>query len=137
MDTGSHSVGKDDTSTDGLDDNIDNDTAATASTTPGSDEQPYEEYTHGVFDQGQPEDDDDVDEGRSVFDQDEPHDHAHHDLAGQEVYEQGHPEHPGQHGQGVYEQGHAEEPGEHGQGVFHQGHEDHHHIEDDNHPSAP
>lgn len=67
-----------------------------------SGDEPYEEYQHGVFDQGQPEDDD---EGTSVFDQDEPEDA---NRPGQGAFDQGHGEQAGNPGQGVYDQGHEE-----------------------------
>ncbi|MGI8887829.1 MAG: hypothetical protein ACR2GB_02475 [Nocardioidaceae bacterium] len=68
-----------------------------------SGDEPYKDYEHGVFDQGQPEDPDD--DGKSVFDQDEPEDA---DRPGQGAYDQGHAERLGNPGQGVYDQGHEE-----------------------------
>jgi hypothetical protein len=68
-----------------------------------SDDQPYEDYEHGVFDQGQPEE---VDEdGQSVFDQDKPEDL---NRPGQGAFDQGHAEQPGNPGEGVYDQGQEE-----------------------------
>ncbi len=71
-------------------------------------DQKYEDYEHGIFDQGQPEE---VDEdGESVFDQDTP---ERLDRPGQGAFDQGHAEEAGRPGQGVYDQGHEERHPDH------------------------